>query len=752
MRGRTFQANFAMGAIDEDVHGRVDLQIYTDALGAAANFIPAVIGSARRRPGFADIGAPRDQDVAIRQIPFRRSIGDQLSLEFGDLYVRFRTAAGELVMDGAVPYEIESPYAAADLAGLRHTQSNDVIYLTHKSRLIRPRVLQRSGTLAASTWAFVDLTPRNGPWRNQNADLTKTIEASAIGPVGDVITLEANFDAFVDEHVGGLWRFKQNDGSPPVRSWIPDEAWGDWEICLSDGKVYRTPDLTTVKSANTPPIHETGTVSDGQLDWEYLHDGAGIVRIESVVSPTEATATVIALLPAVHTGTLTDKRADLPDLDIAFPPTPYWTEGAWSDLRGWPGDVAFTDDDRLMFSGTAETPGRWDATRNAGYGPDWADFKPALGTGRVEDDNAVRKTLEGGAEPIEWLRTAAYPMVGTKSKEYFVGGATPDESVTPAGTHIRMACEVGSSDVPPIVAFEGVVFVARGRRGLHYVKVDAATGREEKDLALFVEWLADRRIAEIAWAGKPDKILWIRTDDGGLISVTFDPRQNAFGWVEQPLAGGFLVESLLVIEGDDGRDTLQVGVYREKDGGPQRRIWRIQPRWRRGAALTTIRYLDGCVIHDAGTTTTLGGLAHLAGEEVRVFGDGGAFLETATVSAGGEVELAEPVNHAVTGLAYTSFIESLPLDAGGPAGTLGMKQRVLAVAVSMADCVDVKVSYAGGPPESMPATTGAQTPRSHVFEAKVGGATGREPRIRAETNDVWPATLRNIRSTVDAND
>jgi len=108
---------------------------------------------------------------------------------------------------------------------------------------------------------------------------------------------------------------------------------------------------------------------------------------------------------------------------------------------------------------------------------------------------------------------------------------------------------------------------------------------------------------------------------------------------------------------------------------------------------------------------------------------------------------------AVWGLRYTSFAESLPIDASGPGGTIGMKNRVVRVMVSLADYVHAAVSCGSVLEENREEPWGlAPTPVAGVFEGSTGGDTGRNAVVRVETNDGWPLTLRAIRALVEAND
>lgn len=63
-------------------------------------------------------------------------------MEFGNLYIRFISMGGQVVV-GTTPYEIASPYTAAQLAALKFTQSADVLTIVHPDH--PPRELSRLG-------------------------------------------------------------------------------------------------------------------------------------------------------------------------------------------------------------------------------------------------------------------------------------------------------------------------------------------------------------------------------------------------------------------------------------------------------------------------------------------------------------------------------------------------------------------------------------------------------------------------------
>jgi len=737
-----------MGILDEEAHGRVDLEIYVSAVADCQNGLPSILGSVRRRAGFVDEGAPKHQDKASILIAFRRSAGDQIQLELGNFYMRIWEPDGSPRLDGAGPYEIATPWSESDLVGLRWDRSNDVIYFTHKSRSIAPRALQRYGDLS---WSIVALSNRNGPWQRENGDADKTISASAL--TGGVTLTALGHSPFTPDMVGEQIRLRTPDGQPSCSSWTPATDYKNRELVQSDGKLYVAP-AADKKSGTAAPLHDTGSVSDGAMVWTYLNDGAAVVTITAYVSATEVTGTVTGTLPGWTTSG--DRAYCANPSGIMFGPSSRWAFGAWSDRRGWPGDVVVTDEERIAFSGPAAEPGRYDFTRTFGFGPDYVDFTPGLGSGRVEETDALQRTVNGGADAIEWLALTTGVMFGTGAREGVIQGETLDDALSPAANRPRTLSLVGSSDVRPEPAHNGVLIVPRGQRGLGFLAVGVDQAVQEADLAQFVEDLVAERIQGVVWAANPDKVAWLWTVTGSLLSVTYQPRQNQYGWARHPLPGGFVVERASVITDGDGRDVVWLIVRREKDGQTQRRIWRQAARWRTGDPLDQVIYLDGCRLYTGAAVTVLDGFDHLAGETIRVFGNRGALIFDAVVDEDGQITVPDggTVTQACGGLRPVFEVEGLPLDQGGPGETAGALQRVLEITVKLADCVEAEVAFGDGPLETEGGKPWVENPMptAQVFKAKVGGTTVRDARWRVRTDDCWPLTLRSIRAGVSVDD
>ena len=120
------------------------------------------------------IAATKNNGIA-RLIPFVFNVEQAYQLEFGDLYIRFYTLRGVLESAPDVPLEIVSPYGAADIAGLKYTQSNDVLYLFNGALQVHKLIRQ-----SALVWTIDEIKWIDGPYLNENADDGFTLTPSAI--------------------------------------------------------------------------------------------------------------------------------------------------------------------------------------------------------------------------------------------------------------------------------------------------------------------------------------------------------------------------------------------------------------------------------------------------------------------------------------------------------------------------------------------------------------------------------------------
>lgn len=203
--------NFTSGELSPRLEGRVDISKYFNGCRILENFIVHPHGGATRRPGLRFIAEVKDSTKVVRLIPFVWNEDQAYILEFGHNYIRFYYDQGQLVNGGGAPYEITSPYTAAQLAELRHAQSADVLNMAHPN--VAPQKLTRTGH---TSWAIatISFTSKPGEWTGTNypavvgffeqrlwwgatPDKPQTLWASVSGSYYDLTTGADDDDALI---------------------------------------------------------------------------------------------------------------------------------------------------------------------------------------------------------------------------------------------------------------------------------------------------------------------------------------------------------------------------------------------------------------------------------------------------------------------------------------------------------------------------------------------------------------------------
>lgn len=140
--------------------GRIDDAKTQNGMALSRNFIPKPQGPVENRPGFSFVREVKDSTKAVRLIPFTYSTTQTMVIELGNLYIRFHTQVGTLLLAG-VPYEVVTPYLEADLFDLHYVQSADVLTLTHPN--YAPMELRRLGATSWTLTAISFTTPIAAP-------------------------------------------------------------------------------------------------------------------------------------------------------------------------------------------------------------------------------------------------------------------------------------------------------------------------------------------------------------------------------------------------------------------------------------------------------------------------------------------------------------------------------------------------------------------------------------------------------------
>lgn len=149
---RAYQPSFTAGELSPALWARVDLAKYGSGLKTARNIILHAHGGASNRAGLSFVREVKNSAHKARLVTFQFNTEQSYSLEFGNTYFRvFRD--GGLILSGASPYEVVTPYSHEHVADLVFTQEADVMYITH---VLYP--VYKLSRLADDNWTLTAVT------------------------------------------------------------------------------------------------------------------------------------------------------------------------------------------------------------------------------------------------------------------------------------------------------------------------------------------------------------------------------------------------------------------------------------------------------------------------------------------------------------------------------------------------------------------------------------------------------------------
>jgi hypothetical protein len=361
-----------------------------------------------------------------------------------------------------------------------------------------------------------------------------------------------------------------------------------------------------------------------------------------------------------------------------------WSEGAWSDYRGWP-SVVTLHESRLTHLGRDKI--------NASITDSYEGFDDEF----VGDAGPISRSIgEGPITTINWALSLNRLLIGTLKNsapvaaikidgDSVLSGRSSgfDEPLTPTNFNLKNAAARGA-------------YVHRSRTRLVMLNFDVNNGDyASEDVMAAVPDLCEVGIEQLAVQYEPDFRVYCRRSDGTYALMTHDKAENVICWNEEETGG--VIEDISVLPGTT-EDQVYLIVKRTINGSTVRYHEKFamesECRGRPSAYLADAHYR-----YSGAATTTITGLPHLEGETVVVWGwntstpfkdaDGnivGKDLGTFTVSGAQITGLSNAVTDACIGIGYEAPFKSAKQAFGAATGTpLNQPKRIDHLGFVLAD-------------------------------------------------------------------
>ena len=300
---------------------------------------------------------------------------------------------------------------------------------------------------------------------------------------------------------------------------------------------------------------------------------------------------------------------------------------------------------------------------------------------QILDDNSLNLTIDSDTvDRIYWLAEKDRLEIGTSGGPFHLYGSETSRTITPLNFTIQKASAWECADVAPVRVGNALVYAQLGNRKVRGMGRDQGGAYVAADLSSTSDYFQSNSIDFIAHQKQPHSLIWIARDDGRLVTMSFDERDEFAGFALHTIGGSHVdathgdhakVESIAIIPRTPD-DRLWMIVKRDINGSVVRHIEFMQNFFLDSRdTQQKAHFVDAGYYTESGSTiTSITGLGHLEGETLDVLANGGVFAPSPThphTVSSGVITFPEPtaggtaLTKMVTGLPYVSKIHTLPV-------------------------------------------------------------------------------------------
>ena len=599
MAVNTLQMNLTRGALHPMMHARVDTDHFQSGVKELQDWLVLRYGGLTRMPGSLHLGTAKTVAKTTRWLEFSFNRLQVYAIEAGHQYFRFWTLEGN-VISGGVPYEVVTPYAAADLRNIQFRQIGDVIYMTCRGH--RPKQLTR---LSETNWTLTDTEFKDGPYLKMNETPT-TLQPSTRNSTTPEMTAANAPSGNVTQSSGSGYLALNGAKSSAYTTGASNSGWIAYRLPGVIRKVVDSYWLAMDGSANSHQAPVSWTLSgsnDGGITFVVVDSrdretgwGSAETRFYEFFNKTAYNMYKFEWTGTDGAGSAT-RIGELGLNEAGDSQTP-WTLTA-SSTTGINDDTGFVDSDvgRMIRVQGSDRKWRWCriVTRVSAtvvtirmYGHALPDYSPFanwrlgawsdsvgwprcigvyedrlvyagtdadpvsgwatrsggydnFGTSEpiVSDDGLEFRLTGGELNEILWLHDDKNIVIGTASSIRSVGRNDPNKQFGPDNLRQYKQSKVPTSDIPPISIGEMIIFVDGSRRRICEASfVYDTDSYQARDLSALNEHLLECGVKRLTYQPYPNRALFCIRDDGAIGLSTYDRDQKVFGMGVGKFTGG----------------------------------------------------------------------------------------------------------------------------------------------------------------------------------------------------------------------
>ena len=698
--------NFTAGELSPRLDGRNDLSKYPSGCKTLENFIVYPHGSAARRSGSQFISEVKTSSKKTRLIPFEFSTTQTYILEFGDQYIRVYKDKGQ-VQSGGSEVEISTPFLEAELFDLKFAQSADVLYICHPNH--EDEKLSRT---SHTSWTLADVDFTKGPMQDANTTTT-TLNPGATA-VGTGVSLAASATTGINSGSGfqstDVGRFVFLHGGYAKITGVTDTTNATIEI------------LTTLSASTATENWRLGAFSDttghpscvtffeqrlvfagttNQPQTVFFSKSGDYENMDANIGGTIADSDAIIY-------TIASNQVNAIRFMTATRTLIIGTAGGEFSVSGGGADVAITPTNILIKKQSNHGAANLDALavgnvtlfmqrarrkmRELAYNFDVDGYiapDMTILAEHITEGGITQMAYQQEPNQIIWLVRGDGELIGftyqreqqvTAWHRHIFGGKFGEATITVTdfaniadNTKIVLTKSDGTS-----TTFNSATSATSGK--FHTTSSNNQTATNLKTLidadSDFTATVSTNTVTIKETAPQATGFLTMTTGDTTRLASTDE--------------GKAICESVAVIPTDDTEYEVYIIMKRTINGSTKRYIEVLNTFDFTETDNTTFNFLDSQLDYNGSAVTTISGLSHLEGQTVAILADGATHANK--IVSSGEISLDRSATKVKVGLAYTSLLQTMRIDAGARDGTSQSKtKRIYEITIRLFESVGVEV-------------------------------------------------------------
>lgn len=562
VRSNKAKLNFSGGEVAPGVSARTDIPLFDKSLGRMENFIAEPKGTARYRSGFKYVHHTRNNAQAVF-IEFQFSDIQAYMIEATDGYFRFYRNEAIILKDDTLAV---TGITQADPAVLTYTGADPVegeeVFISGVGGMTE--VNGKFYTIAnlntgANTFELTDVF-------GDDVDASAYTAYTSGGTAGVVYEVKTPYQLADLETI----KFSQNADTmylvhenyePRKLTRADNDDWTLTRYTRTANPFDTAHTITNITAANPAVLTYSGADDFADGDQVFIDSVVGMTQINNQHY----------LIANVNTGANTFELQTLEGVGVDASAFTAYSSAGKVELIGadnYPAAVGFTDDARLGLHGTRTSPETQWFSRSP---QDNGDVRFDDFTTGTDDDHAIIFTLaplQGKIDRIRWAsNTDKYIAMGTFGSIRRIFGSTEQASISPTDATAKAANSDGVHPARPVVDGSVLFYIGRSGLSLETLEYDyQVDGYAPDDKNIVADHLTAGGIFRIArQVGEPN-LIWVVRNDGKLLGLTFQAKENIAGWHRHTIGGDGAVETIGIMPRESNQDQLWAVIKRTING------------------------------------------------------------------------------------------------------------------------------------------------------------------------------------------